>query len=118
MIHTNHGQGSLHIRTTEPEADLAATVLAQDPPLGDHHEPVRVDAQADCAIVRPLHVGDPQLGPFAADDRVIPAPVELERLARPEDPRHEGATLRRPLLALATDAPFAGERRHSALRSR
>ena len=41
--------------------------------------------------VAELDMGDLQLGALAADHRPVLAPVELERLARLEDQRHEGA---------------------------
>ena len=62
--------------------------------------------------VRQPHMGDLQLRAFATDDRVILAPVELERLPRLEHQRHTGASPRRLFLALAPGPPFAGECRH------
>jgi hypothetical protein len=54
-----------------------------------------------------------QLGPGAADDSKILAPVELEGFAQPKRQRHEGAPARSPLNLLAFLLPGPGEGRHS-----
>lgn len=46
------------------------------------------------SAVRQLDVGDLQFGALAAEDCIILAPIELERLARPEGQRNEGAAAR------------------------
>ena len=79
--------------------------------------PVRVEQHLMClqqirpdqkrAAMRQLDVCDLQLGPFAPDDRVIFAPIELEGLARLEHQRHECPAIRRALRPLPVRFPGA-----------
>lgn len=52
-----------------------------------------------------LEVGDLQLGPLAADDGMLLAPIELERLARAKGQRHEDTAAGSLLLALPVVPP-------------
>jgi hypothetical protein len=57
--------------------------------------------------VRQLDVGHLKLGPLTANDGIVLAPVELERLAGAEDQRNERAAPRGLLLALPVCPPLA-----------
>lgn len=62
-----------------------------------------------------LEVRDLQLGALPADDRPVLAPVELERLARAEGQRHEGASPGGLLGLMAARMPRPCEGRHAVV---
>ena len=68
--------------------------------------------------VRQLDMSDLKLGAFAAQNRKVLAPVELESLARAESQRDERATPGGLLLALAISPPLPRKGRHTVVGTR
>ncbi|KWT72158.1 hypothetical protein APV28_1636 [Comamonas testosteroni] len=69
----------------------------------------RISPHGEGATVAELEVGYLQLGALAADDGPVFAPVELERFARTEGQRHEGASAGGLLRFLTLLLPDSGE---------
>ena len=69
----------------------------------------QIGAEQEGTAMRQLDMGDLQLGALSAEDRIILAPVELERLACAKGQGDEGAAPRRLLLPLAIGAPGSGK---------
>ena len=78
---------------------------------------LQIGPQDEGAAVGELDVGDLQLGPFAADDRPVLRPVELESLARLKRQGHVGAAAAGLLLPQPGGLPLARERRHPVVGS-
>ena len=75
----------------------------------------RIGPDNEGAAVAKLEVRSLQLGPFAADNGPLLAPVELESFARLENQRNKGPAAGRLLLPLPMLLPGAGERRNTAV---
>ena len=75
---------------------------------------LRVGAQHEGAAVAELELRHGELLALAADHRPVLAPVELERFARGEHQRHEGAAARARLL-IASPLPRPRERGHAVV---
>jgi hypothetical protein len=65
--------------------------------------------------VRQLDMGDLQLCPLAAEDGIILAPIELERLPRAKRQRNESTAPRRLLLSLLIRTPITRKGRNPAV---
>src|ERR1700744_5844380 len=70
-----------------------------------------IGADDEGPAVAELAMRNLQLGPGAANDGEILAPVELEGFTRPERQRHEGASAGGPLNPLALLLPSTGKGR-------
>ena len=77
----------------------------------------RVRPHNEGPAVRQLGMGDLQFDALAAQNRPVLAPVELERLARREDQRHERTAPGRLLLRLTVRLPASDEGRDPAVRA-
>ena len=67
--------------------------------------------------MRQLDIGNLQLGPLAAEEAIILAPIELERLTRTKGQRNASAAPRRLVLSLPIRPPVTGKDRSPAIRT-
>ena len=78
----------------------------------------KLSPHEESTAVRRLDIGHLQPGALATQDRAILTPVELERLAWPENQRHKSPAPRCPALLLPVRPPVPGKCRNAAIATR